>query len=73
MCKRGCARLICVMMMPAYDRGSMCKDGVGSRRGNRLAYRRFWRRALCGWNIIVAREEGDSKRLHNYNFAAPSI
>ena len=23
--KRGCARLICVMMMPAYGRGSMCK------------------------------------------------
>ena len=51
----------------------MCKDGVGSRCGNRLAYRRFWRRARCVWNIIVAREEGDSKRLHNYNFDAPSM
>lgn len=58
MCKRGCAHLICVMMMPAYGRGGMCKDSVGSRCGNRLAYRRFWLRALCGRNIIVAREEG---------------
>ena len=71
--KRGCARLICVMMMPAYGRGSTCKDGVGSRCGNRLAYRRFWRRALCGRNILVAREDGDRKRLHNYNFDAPSM
>lgn len=59
--------------MPAYGRGSMCKDGVGSRCGNRLAYSRFWRWALCGRNIIVARDEGESKRLHNYNFDAPYI